>query len=81
MTTALVAAAASSGGTVDFTELVERLTDRFPGWSREQVASVVMSEYEAMTAGIPLVVPAGVEDGAAEMLDRRPRPCLRAVTD
>lgn len=78
MTTA-AASSALFGGAVGFEELVDRLHARFPVWSREHVASVVLSEYEAMTTGIPLVVPAPVEDGAIEMLEQRPR--LRAVID
>lgn len=52
---------------VGFGELVERVADAYPGVDRSLVESAALREYEAFTGGIPLAVPAALEDGLHEL--------------
>jgi hypothetical protein len=55
---------------VSFTAVVSRLSASYPNLSVTHIETVVLREWEAFSAGRPLVVPAGVESGVREMLDR-----------
>ncbi|MBP2420664.1 hypothetical protein JOF37_001498 [Microbacterium imperiale] len=51
-----------------FSGVVARLSAAHPTLSVVDVERVVLREWEAYSASRPLVVPVGVEEGAAEML-------------
>ncbi|MDD7927988.1 hypothetical protein [Microbacterium thalli] len=51
-----------------FSGAVARLAAAHPALAVTDVERVVLREWEAFSAGRPLVVPVGVEEGAAEML-------------
>jgi hypothetical protein len=55
---------------VSHAQVVQRLTERFPEHAPAVVEAIVDRETEAFTGGRPLVVPIGVEEGAAEVLGR-----------
>lgn len=57
---------------VSYAQVVQRLHDRYPGRTRPEIEAIVDREADAFTGGRPLVVPLGVEDGAAEVLGRAP---------
>lgn len=52
-----------------FREVVARLRADYPGEDPAHVEGIVLREWEAFSAGRPLVVPAAVEEGAREILD------------
>jgi hypothetical protein len=58
---------------VSYAQVVQRLRDRYPGRSLVEIEAIVDRECDAFTGGRPLVVPLGVEDGAAEVLGRGSR--------
>ncbi len=49
-------------------DLLARLGERHPDRSPEEILSTVLHENEAVTGGLPLVVPVVVEEGAEEVL-------------
>lgn len=51
-----------------FSGVVARLAAAHPALAVIDVERVVLREWEAFSASRPLVVPVGVEEGAAEML-------------
>ncbi len=53
-----------------FREVVQRLRADFPQEDPLHVEAVVLREWEAFSAGRPLVVPTAVEEGAREILDQ-----------
>ncbi|MDQ1138047.1 S1-C subfamily serine protease [Microbacterium sp. SORGH_AS 1204] len=53
-----------------FRDVVARLRFEYPGEDPTHVEGVVLREWEAFSAGRPLVVPAAVEEGAREILDQ-----------
>ena len=53
---------------VSHAQVVRRLAERFPERELHEIECVVDREAEAFTGGRPLVVPLGVEEGAAEVL-------------
>jgi hypothetical protein len=52
---------------VGFGELVDRISAAYPGLDRGDVESTALREYEAFTGGIPLAVPAALEEGLHEL--------------
>jgi hypothetical protein len=55
---------------VAFSSIVARLRGDYPGVSTLRIEAVVIREWEAFTAGRPLVVPVAVEAGVREILDQ-----------
>ncbi|MCT2085223.1 hypothetical protein M3D75_03745 [Microbacterium enclense] len=51
--------------------VVSRLRLDYPGHDPIHIETVVLREWEAFSAGRPLVIPTAVEDGAREILDQR----------
>ncbi|MFS0713086.1 hypothetical protein ABC195_04325 [Microbacterium sp. 2P01SA-2] len=51
-----------------FSGVVSRLAAAYPSLAVVDVERVVLREWDAFSAGRPVVVPVGVEEGAAEML-------------
>jgi hypothetical protein len=51
--------------------VVSRLRRDYPGEDPAHVETVVLREWEAFSAGRPLVIPTAVEEGAREILDQR----------
>lgn len=51
-----------------FRDVVARLCADHPGEDPAHVEAVVLREWEAFSAGRPLVVPTAVEEGAREIL-------------
>ena len=54
---------------VTFEAALLRLADDYPSAPTGVVRSILLSEWETFTGGVPLVVPVGVLEGAAEMLE------------
>lgn len=54
-----------------FTTVVDRLRSVYPHVPPARIESILLREWEAFTAGRPLVVPIAVEEGVREILDRR----------
>ena len=54
-----------------FDAVVTRLSAAYPGVPTVRIESILMREWEAFTAGRPLVVPIAVEEGVREILDGR----------
>lgn len=53
-----------------FQEVVTRLCTAYPLEDPVHVEAIVLREWEAFSAGRPLVVPTAVEEGAREILDQ-----------
>lgn len=51
--------------------VVSRLRLDYPGEDPVRIETVVLREWEAFSAGRPLVIPTAVEEGAREILDQR----------
>ncbi|WP_341210559.1 hypothetical protein [uncultured Microbacterium sp.] len=51
--------------------VVSRLRLDYPGEDPVHIETIVLREWEAFSAGRPLVVPTAVEEGAREILDQR----------
>lgn len=49
--------------------VVSRLCLDYPGEDPVRIETVVLREWEAFSAGRPLVIPTAVEEGAREVLD------------
>lgn len=47
---------------------LERLREEFPGLSESRIRAALITEWEAYTGGVPLVVPSEVVSGAREVL-------------
>jgi hypothetical protein len=56
---------------VAFSAVVARLRLDYPGVAEARIETIVLREWEAYTAGRPLVVPVAVEEGVREILDQR----------
>lgn len=54
---------------VTFEAALLHLAGAFPSAPTGVVRSILQSEWETFTGGVPIVVPVGVLDGAAEMLE------------
>lgn len=57
-------------GYILYSDMLERLQLRFPDVATWRIAQVVAAEIDAITGGVPPIVPAEVETGASEMLER-----------
>ncbi|MDU0344838.1 hypothetical protein RWH44_03880 [Microbacterium sp. KSW2-29] len=55
-----------------FRGVLSRLHADYPGEDPARIEAIVLREWEAFSAGRPLVVPAAVEEGAREILDQPP---------
>jgi hypothetical protein len=55
---------------IPFTDVVRRLRADYPAIAATRIEAVLLREWEAFTAGRPLVVPAAVEAGAREILEQ-----------
>jgi hypothetical protein len=53
-----------------FRAVVARLSVDYPREDPSHVEGIVLREWEAFSAGRPLVVPTAVEDGAREILEQ-----------
>ncbi|MCI9858402.1 hypothetical protein MIBA_09270 [Microbacterium proteolyticum] len=53
-----------------FHDVVTRLRAQYPGEDPAHIEGVVLREWDAFSAGRPLVVPTAVEEGAREILDQ-----------
>ena len=53
-----------------FRGVIERLRADYPDEDPAHIEAVVLREWEAFSAGRPLVVPTAVEEGAREILDQ-----------
>lgn len=53
-----------------FQDVVSRLCAAYPLEDPVHVEAIVLREWEAFSAGRPLVVPTAVEEGAREILDQ-----------
>lgn len=53
---------------VTFAAAAARLGAEFPHVGSARIEALLIREWEAFSAGRPLVIPAAVEDGAREML-------------
>jgi hypothetical protein len=56
---------------VPLSAVVARLRSDYPGVSTGRIESVILREWEAFTAGRPIVVPVALEEGVREILDQR----------
>jgi hypothetical protein len=56
---------------VPLSAVVARLRSDYPGVSIGRIESVILREWEAFTAGRPIVVPVALEEGVREILDQR----------
>ena len=54
-----------------FSDVVAQLRRDYPEVAAGRIESIVLREWEAFTAGRPLVVPTAVEGGVREILDQR----------
>lgn len=55
-----------------YSDMLDRLQQRFPHVSPQRLVQIVTTEIDAMTGGVPRIIPAEVEMGAGEMLERIP---------
>ena len=53
-----------------YAELLARLEELFPSVSRRRIEQIIAAETDAITGGLLRIVPAEVETGAMEMLER-----------
>ncbi|MDQ1082853.1 MULTISPECIES: three-helix bundle dimerization domain-containing protein [Microbacterium] len=65
-----VVAAIDGVPVASFRDVVARLRAEYPREDPAHVEGVVLREWEAFSAGRPLVVPTAVEEGAREILDQ-----------
>ena len=54
-----------------FRDVIDRLRADYPDEDPGRIEAIVLREWEAFSAGRPLVVPTAVEDGAREILGPR----------
>lgn len=57
-------------GYILYSDVLERLRQRFPAAAEWRLEQIIAAENEAITGGILQIVPAAVESGAVEMLMR-----------
>lgn len=55
---------------ISYADLLERLEERFPSVTRRRIEQIISAETDAITGGLLRIVPAEVETGAMEMLER-----------
>ncbi|KEP74304.1 hypothetical protein HR12_13155 [Microbacterium sp. SUBG005] len=53
-----------------FRDVIARLRADYPEEDPSHIEAIVLREWEAFSAGRPLVVPTAVEEGAREILDQ-----------
>jgi hypothetical protein len=56
-------------GYILYSDMLDRLHQRFPSVPQWRLEQIVTAEYDAITGGLLKIVPAEVETGAAEMLE------------
>jgi len=57
-------------GYIMYADMLDRLHQRFPDVPAWRLDQIVAAEHDAITGGLLRIVPAEVEHGAAEMLER-----------
>jgi len=57
-------------GYIMYSDMLDRLRQRFPSVPQWRLDQIVSAEHDAITGGILQIVPAEVESGAVEMLER-----------
>lgn len=57
-------------GYIMYSEMLDRLRERFPKVPTWRLEQIVAAENDAITGGLLRIVPAEVESGAIEMLER-----------
>ncbi|MFJ4223739.1 hypothetical protein [Microbacterium sp. NPDC089695] len=57
-------------GYVRYSDILERLRESFPAVPTWRLDQIITAENEAITGGLLRIVPAEVESGAIEMLER-----------
>ncbi|SDS62347.1 hypothetical protein SAMN04489809_2277 [Microbacterium paraoxydans] len=55
---------------IRYADLLARLEELFPSVSRRRIEQIIGAETDAITGGLLRIVPAEVETGAMEMLER-----------
>lgn len=55
---------------IRYADLLARLEELFPSVSRRRIEQIISAETDAITGGLLRIVPAEVETGAMEMLER-----------
>ncbi len=55
---------------VRYADLLELLETRYPSVARHRIEQIIAAETDAITGGLLRIVPADVETGAVEMLER-----------
>ena len=55
---------------IRYADLLARLEELFPSVSRRRIEQIIIAETDAITGGLLRIVPAEVETGAMEMLER-----------
>lgn len=56
---------------IPFSSVVTRLAAEYPRVPTARIEGILLREWEAFSAGRPLVVPLAVEAGVREILDQR----------
>lgn len=56
---------------VALSSVIARLQLEYPHVAAVRLEAIVLREWEAFSAGRPLIVPLAVEDGVREILDQR----------
>lgn len=62
--------ALAEAGYILYSDLMERLRQRFPDTPSWRLEQIVAAENEAITGGVLRIVPSEVEAGATEVLER-----------
>lgn len=57
-------------GYIMYSDMLDRLRQRFPSVPQWRLDQIVSAEHDAITGGMLQIVPAEVESGAVEMLER-----------
>lgn len=57
-------------GYVMYADMLTRLHERFPGVTLRRLEQIISAENDAITGGVLRIVPAKVEEGSSEMLER-----------
>lgn len=55
---------------IRYADLLARLEELFPSVSRRRIEQIISAETDAITGGLLRIIPAEVETGAMEMLER-----------
>lgn len=57
-------------GYIMYSDMLDRLRERFPAVPLWHIEQIIAAENDAITGGVLQIVPAEVESGATEMLER-----------